>query len=99
MKPKTIELFSGTREQLDEALLYSGNEGTVILDGSNFDSAICGVTDDGKLVYSYQALVECLMEHDGLTYEDAVEFIEYNTMRAMPYLGDDAPIIFKEIER
>lgn len=33
------------------------------------------------------------MKEENLDYEDALEFIEYNTLRALPYMGDNAPII------
>lgn len=28
-----------------------------------------------------------------MEYIDAVEFIEYNTIRALPYIGEGAPVI------
>jgi hypothetical protein len=37
-------------------------------------------------------MVECLMEEDGMTMEDAVEFIDYNTLRTVPYM-ENPPII------
>lgn len=42
-------------------------------------------------------MVECLMEEDGMEYEDAVEFIEYNTIRALPYIPEH-PIIMYHLE-
>ena len=30
-------------------------------------------------------------------YEEAIEWIEYNTIRALPYMGNKAPIIVKEL--
>ena len=33
------------------------------------------------------------MEEEDLSFEDALEFLEYNTLRALPYMGGDAPII------
>lgn len=38
-------------------------------------------------------MIEDLMKEEDLDYEDALEFIEYNTLRALPYMGDNAPII------
>jgi hypothetical protein len=38
-------------------------------------------------------MVEWLCDEEGCTAEEAVEWIEYNTIRALPYFGDDAPII------
>ena len=37
-------------------------------------------------------MVQDMMEKDGLSYEDAVEFIEYNTIRSLPYVKQ-APVI------
>ena len=38
-------------------------------------------------------MIEDLMEEESIDFEDALEFIEYNTLRALPYMGDNAPII------
>jgi hypothetical protein len=37
------------------------------------------------------------MDKDGMTYEEAVEFIDYNTVPACPYMGSNAPIILRNI--
>ena len=34
-----------------------------------------------------------LMEHDGMSIEEATEFVEFNTIRALPYMGPMAPVI------
>lgn len=33
----------------------------------------------------------------GWDCDDAVEFIEYNTIRACPYMGERAPIVMRAI--
>ena len=38
-------------------------------------------------------MVEHLMEEDEMEEEEAIEFIDYNTIRALPYMGDNVPII------
>lgn len=38
------------------------------------------------------------MEHDGMTYEEAVEWLDYNTVRSVPYMGEFKPIIIYDIE-
>lgn len=38
-------------------------------------------------------MVECLVKADGMTEEEAMEFIDYNTIRAIPYAGELAPIV------
>lgn len=39
-----------------------------------------------------------MMDNDGMTHEEAIEFIDYNTVRACPYMGSQAPIILRSIE-
>ena len=38
-------------------------------------------------------MVEWLVETEKFTHEEAIEWIEYNTIRALPYFGEGAPII------
>ena len=40
-----------------------------------------------------EQMIVDLMKEDKMSYIDALEFIEYNTIRALPYMGKDAPII------
>lgn len=41
--------------------------------------------------------MECLMK-EGMSEEDADEWISYNTIRAIPYMGEYAPILMFGIE-
>lgn len=76
-----------------EILNEHGFEGAIVFENPSYDSAIIGVSHDDRVVYSFEKMVECLMEQDNMSYEDAVEFIEYNTIRAIPYAGQGAPIV------
>jgi hypothetical protein len=38
-------------------------------------------------------MVEWLMNKDNITETEAIEFIEFNTIRAIPYAGAKAPIV------
>jgi transcriptional regulator with XRE-family HTH domain len=84
-------------EELREYLLERGNEETAFFTNPDFIDAIVGISDDGRLVYSYSKMVESLMLSENMSHEDAVEFIEYNTVRAVPYMGEHAPIIIYQI--
>ncbi|MBO7205689.1 MAG: hypothetical protein J6V08_04650 [Candidatus Methanomethylophilaceae archaeon] len=79
-----------------EELLDWCEEGTVILEGEEYDQAIVGISTDGKLVYDYDELVNVLMED--MTPEEAMDYLDYNTLRAIPYMGDKAPIIMRRID-
>lgn len=80
-------------EELREYLLERGNEENAFFTNPDFIDAIVGISDDGRLVYSYSKMIESLMLSDNMSYEDAVEYIDYNTIRAVPYMGEHAPII------
>ena len=76
-----------------EKLIDAGYEDVMILSNYSYDDALIGVTEDNRAVYDFDLMVDWLMQHEGFSFEDAVEWIEYNTIRALPYFGDKAPII------
>lgn len=82
---------------LEERLMDAGYDGVKILAPDFFDDAFIGVSHDGRAVYSYDIIVNLLMEHDGMTAEEAVEYTDYNTVRALDYEGPDAPIIVYDL--
>ena len=41
----------------------------------------------GHVIYSYPRMLEHLVLNDGMTYEEAAEFIDYNTIGSLPYMG------------
>ena len=59
---------------------------------NGFDCCIIGITrgtDSGRVVYDVDKMAEVCME-DGMTYEDAVEYLEFNTLNA--YVGEYTPV-------
>ena len=66
---------------------------SVVFDSPDFDDAIIGLTEQGNVVYDYEAMVKSLMKRDGMSRMEAAEFIDYNTIRALPYAPDPQPII------
>lgn len=82
----------------EERLLDAGYEGIKYLTNYSYDDALIGVSEDGRAIYDYEKMVEWLMEEEGLTDIEAVEWIEINTIRALPYMGADAPIIMYPLE-
>ena len=41
-------------------------------------------------------MIECLVKEDHMTPEEAMEFIDYNTVRALPYV-EDSPIVVYDL--
>ena len=81
----------------EERLLENGYEGVKYLTDFSYDSALIGVTDDNRAVYDYELMVEWLMKEEEWSFEDAVEWVNFNTIRALPYMGEDAPIIINRL--
>ena len=76
-----------------ERLRSAGYEDTVILDNYSYDDALIGVTEDGRAVYDFDKMISWLMQREGWSALEAIEWIEVNTIGALPYAGDAAPII------
>lgn len=81
-----------------DILCDHGYEESILFDRPDFDSAIIGVTEEGRVVYDFWKMVEQMQKDDGISAEEAIEFIEYNTIRALPYAGELAPIIMTRLE-
>lgn len=82
----------------EERLLNAGYEGVIYFTNYSYDDALIGVTDDDRAVYDYDKMVEWLVKEEGFSDIEAIEFIDYNTIRALPYAGDKAPIIMYPLE-
>ena len=83
-------------QAIRDALCDMGHEEAVIFDSPCYDEAIVGVTDEGQVIYDYDMMVRCLQIDEGMDMMEAIEFIEYNTIRALPYV-ENAPIIMHRI--
>ena len=76
-----------------DILMDQGFENFIIFENPDYDSAIIGITENNQVVYDYEKMIEHLMQEDDMDYEEAVDFISYNTIRSLPYAGEGAPII------
>lgn len=79
-----FKMFKDVKE-LKDLLNELEYKDTVVFENPSYLKAIIGLSDDGALCYSYEKMIDCLMEEDGMDYEGAMEFIDYNTIRALPY--------------
>lgn len=82
----------------EDRILDAGYEDVVIFKDEGYDDALIGISEDGRAIYDFDLMVEWLMKVDGITSEEAMEWIEYNTIRSLPYAGSGAPIIMYRIE-
>lgn len=82
----------------EQRILDAGYEDVIIFSGDSYDDALIGISEDGRAIYDFDLMVEWLVENDNLTAEEAIEWIEYNTIRSLPYVGDKAPIVMYSLE-
>ena len=80
-----------------ERVLAAGYEDVLLSDNYSYDDALVGVTEDHRAVYDFDKMVDWLMQTEGFDNMDAIEWIEYNTLRSLPYFGENAPIVFYPI--
>ena len=82
-----------TLEEVKKYIREHWYEETVVFDNPAFATAFIGLSSDGRAVYDYERMVQSLMDEDGMEEVDAIEFIDYNTIRSLPYMYDKAPIV------
>lgn len=81
-------------ENAEHKLLNNGYEGVKFFTDYSYDTALIGVTTDNQAIYNFDLMVEWLVQNEKMTENEAIEWIEYNTIRALPYMGEGAPIIY-----
>ena len=85
-----------TREDIQKYLEDIGEQ-ALLMDG--FEHAIIGfsqrINEPLLAVYNHDLMIQTLMQRDGMTYDEADEYIEYNCIGA--WVGEQTPIIVKPI--
>lgn len=68
-------------------------EDTVVFSNPDYESALIGIdVREDRAVYDYDLMVEHLMKQDGMTMEEAVDWVDYNTLGAHT---DREPIVIR----
>lgn len=50
-----------------------------------------------KAAYDYYEMVQYLVDSDGMTEEEAEDFIQYNTIRSLPYY-ENHPVVIRGLD-
>ena len=70
------------------------HEESVVFNIPNYDNAIIGLSEDGRVIYDYDLMIKELTNDTALTEDEAIQFLEYNTIRTLPYIEEKVrPII------
>jgi hypothetical protein len=78
------------------------SEDAVVFDDPAFDHSIVGLSTDGRVIYEYDDMVAELAKDDNIEETDAIDFIDYNTLRALSYENfrrENAPVIIDSYTR
>ena len=81
-----------------QLLIDLGYEDVVLLEPKELDEAIIGISHDGRAIYDYDLLVKAFMKSDNMSEEEAIEWIDYNTIRSLPY-QQNAPIVMYNLKQ
>lgn len=77
--------------------LYLRLEEAEALLADGFEDALIGITENHHFrdvaVYDYDDAVDILMVRDGMSEEEAIEFMEYNVVSA--YVGESTPVFIR----
>ena len=85
------------KEELEQALSVIDEE-IMVMDG--FEEAFIGLSlrcgQPTLATYSWEKMVDVLMDKDGMEYDEAVEYISYNCLGA--WMGEITPSIVLPLE-
>jgi hypothetical protein len=85
--------------EIKETLCEIGLENSVVFENPDYESAIVGFDyNSDRVIYDYDKMVEFLVTTYSMEPEEAVEFIDVNTIRSLSYMGEKGPIILKTIQ-
>jgi hypothetical protein len=81
------------KEKIEEMLASANPKALRLEPNATFDRAVLGLSSDGRIVYSESKILLALQDVDGMDYDEALEWYEFNTARGIAYAGRYAPII------
>ena len=80
-------------DKVENKLLDNGYEDIIYLVNYSYDDALIGVSEDNRAIYDYDLMVKWLIENEDFNESEAIDWVDYNTIRMLQYIGDRAPII------
>ena len=80
-----------------QTYLEATDQTALLMDG--FEHALIGfsqrMNEPLLAVYNHELMIQTLIERDGMTFEEADEYIEFNCIGA--WVGEQTPIIVKPV--
>ena len=89
--------YNESNDSLKEWLVDQGYEDAIVLESPTYRNAVLGISEDGRVIYSERIIIEDMVVDEGMDIDDAFDNFSYNLLRALPYMGEKAPIILHDI--
>lgn len=84
-----------------ETLAELGGDDLLLLDPDHFDACVVGLAErcgmETVAVYDKECLLRVLVEREGMTEEEAIEWYEFNMVGA--YVGERTPMFMTKLEQ
>ena len=87
-----------TLQKVKNIVARFGNEESLVFENPDYATAFVGVDNNNRAVYDYELMVAHLRVFEGMDESEAREFIDYNTIRALPYYEHGPTVIFTSLE-
>lgn len=63
----------------EEILVDKGYDDVIVFRNPDYTEALIALSNTYQAVYDYNLMIEWLMKHDQMSYDDAADFISYNS--------------------
>ena len=80
-----------------EKLTQSDYDNVMVFQNPDYGPALIGVSIDNRAVYDYTKMLDVLRAN-GMTDDQAEEYLEFKTIHTLAYAGPAGPIIFHPLD-
>ena len=74
-------------------LIDNGYEDLSVFENPSYDGCIVGISTDNQVIYSLSQMVEWFCKENNCSFNESLEYIDYNTIRSIPYMENPLVII------
>ena len=79
-------------EELKELIEEITDDDVVVFENPDFCTAFVGLSHDGRAIYDYDKMIEYMVSEQGVSVEDAIDYISCDTIRSLGYVHN-GPIV------
>lgn len=77
-------------------LIDNGYEDLSVFENPSYDGCIVGISTNNQIIYSLSQMVEWFCKENNCSFDESLEYIDYNTIRTIPYM-ENPPVIIDDL--